>query len=165
MTPEEAQRILDGLEYRFDENDYSVQGPLAVLKSGHAFCLEGAILAAYLIPQYPPEFIRFSATYMQEGREISFAHAVFYYQDKEGFSSVGWSRHDELKGRDMHYGSIEELAWDYVIRFQEHGAAVKEISTFNLDRIVPQGIWKELLSLTLHAKNIYRNRHVLELIF
>ncbi len=106
-SPLEVQAVLEGLKY---SRQYlpKVRSAQVSLESGEATCLEAVFIAAMLMEDlgFPPKVLALDTT-------DDVGHAVYMYQTKEGYSSLGRSSSPELQARPEPYKTVRDLAASY----------------------------------------------------
>lgn len=137
----EVQRIFDGLRYSV-EHPYRVKHPEEVLTDRTAHCLEASLLAAYLLPDYPPTILHLTINKPFGDSDIDTSHAVFVYEN-EGFMTIGLSRHPNLMSRETPHGTMESLVGSYSLEYNKMGFYVKRAVIADLERMPNLIGWRD----------------------
>jgi len=106
-SPLEAQAVLEGLKHsrRYLPKVRSAQ---VSIKSGEATCLEAVFIAAMLMEDlgFPPKVLALDTI-------DDVGHAVYMYETKEGYRSLGRSSSPELQARHEPHKTVRDLAASY----------------------------------------------------
>lgn len=143
-TPRQVQEFIKTLKYNWEKKGETVQSAHQALRKKKAHCLEGAVLTAAILEEvgYPPLVLSI------ESRD-GLCHAIFVFQTKTGWGSVGKSRLVGLHGRAPKFKNLRDLAMSYFEPFV-HRESAKAIgfSLLNLNesgtdwRYSKRNLWK-----------------------
>ncbi|MFH2021409.1 MAG: hypothetical protein ABIJ34_08415 [archaeon] len=165
MEPLEVQELLDTFSYHVDD-PYVVKAPKRCLLVKKVHCLEAAIVAAYLLPQYKPLLLHLTTYNYSDAINGFIAHAIFVYEDNGGFFSIGRSKFEALQGRLMPQRTVEDLARDYGWSMMNVGRLFKEAGTVNLDEMDLRFDWRQqICDITMIEEKIISYRKKLNLSF
>lgn len=109
-TPARVQDFLNSLSQNFEYDGIDrVRSPIMVLREGHAHCIEGAILGAYILSLhgFKPLVMHLEAT------KEDFDHVVVPFQQHGLWGALSKTNHAVLRYREPVYRSIRELAMSY----------------------------------------------------
>jgi len=115
-TPAKVQDFLNTLPINFETEGSTCKSPLAVLHTGNAHCLEGAMLgaAALWYNGRPPLLLDLETASNDE------SHVVALYKEKGYWGAVSKTNHAVLRFRDPVYRTIRELALSYFNEYFLH---------------------------------------------
>ncbi len=109
-TPVRVQDFLNSLSQNFEHDGIDrVRSPIVVLREGHAHCIEGAILGAYILSLhgFKPLVMHLEAT------KGDWDHVVAPFQQNGLWGALSKTNHAVLRYREPVYRSIRELAMSY----------------------------------------------------
>ena len=109
-TPAKVQDFLNSLSQNFEHDGIDrVRSPIQVLRAGDAHCIEGAILAAYILSLhgYPPLVMYLEST------EHDFDHVIAPFRQHGLWGAISKTNHAVLRYREPMYRSIRELVMSY----------------------------------------------------
>jgi hypothetical protein len=104
-SPAKVQKFLDKIHYNFRETTWSFR---KVLKKKTANCLEGALLAAFVLSHHGYKQLMVC---MEAKEDID--HNIFVYRKNGKWGSIGISRDKELRGRKPIYKTLRALIMSY----------------------------------------------------
>jgi len=136
-SPEEVISIVEGIRYRWPliyRNH--IGSAVNTLKRGKGICLDGALAAAYLMEPlgFEPRLLDFGPVIVTDG--ISLSHVVYYFEDPDGFSSIGLSKYEPLRSIRERKDNLGDLAREYGRRSVEVGLLEpKWFKTIDLNKI------------------------------
>jgi hypothetical protein len=108
-TPKKIQDFLGTLKINFEEDGELLQSPRRVLKSGKAYCIEGAMLAAAILEfhGYPPLLMDLRAIQKEDD------HVVAVFKQFGCWGAISKTNHGVLRYREPVYKTLRELALSY----------------------------------------------------
>lgn len=108
-TPAQIQDYIDATRINFEPDGDTCRSPLAVVRTGRAHCIEGALLAAYILSLhgYPPLLLD-----LKSSRQ-DFDHVVALFKKNECWGAISKTNHAVLRYREPVYKSVRELAMSY----------------------------------------------------
>ncbi len=109
-TPSKVQDFLNSIRFNFEKDGVdTIKSPLRVLRAGVAHCIEGAILAAYILSLegHKPLILHLLAT------KDDFDHVVAVFKQNGLWGAISKTNHAVLRYREPIYKSIRELVMSY----------------------------------------------------
>jgi hypothetical protein len=108
-TPAKIQDYLNTLEFNFEEKGETLESPIKVMRTGAAHCLEGAILAAYLLSRhgFKPLILHLGAT------KHDVDHVIAPFKIGGYWGAISKTNHAVLRYREPIYKNIRELVISY----------------------------------------------------
>jgi hypothetical protein len=108
-TPAKVQDFLDTCTFNFEERGETIKSPLRSLRSKHVHCLEGAMLAAYMLTfqGFKPLILHLHA----EGYDQD--HVIALYQIDGLWGAISKTNHYTLRYREPVYRNVHELVMSY----------------------------------------------------
>lgn len=109
-TPAKIQDFLNSLEFNFElDGKQTLKSPLMVLRTKNAHCIEGAILAAYILSLhgYPPLILHLKTI------KGDFDHVIALFKQNGLWGALSKTNHSVLRYREPVYRSVRELVMSY----------------------------------------------------
>lgn len=109
-TPAKVQDFVNTIPFNFEKNGEDViKSPIRVLRENNAHCIEGAILAAYILSThgYKPLLMHLKTT------KNDFDHVIAPFQINGYWGAISKTNHAVLRYRQPIYKTIRELALSY----------------------------------------------------
>ncbi|HWA32471.1 MAG TPA: hypothetical protein VG694_03410 [Candidatus Paceibacterota bacterium] len=108
-TPAKVQDFLNSLKFNFEERGETLRSPLAVLRSGKAHCMEGALLAAYALSLHghKPLILHLKA------QKEDYDHVIAPFRLDGRWGAISKTNHAVLRYREPVYKNIRELVMSY----------------------------------------------------
>lgn len=109
-TPAKVQDFLDTIPINFETDGIdTLKSPLMVLRTKNAHCIEGAILAGYILSLHgkPALLMNLKST------KKDFDHVIALFKEKGYWGAISKSNHATLRYREPVYKNIRELALSY----------------------------------------------------
>ncbi len=108
-TPAKIQDFLNKIPFNFEESGDTAKSPLSVLRTGSAHCLEGALLAAYMLEMngYRPYLLHLGAI------KGDFDHTIALFKEGSLWGGLSKTNHYVLRFREPVYKSVREIAMTY----------------------------------------------------
>lgn len=109
-TPAKVQDFLDTISINFEYDSIdTLKSPLMVLRTKNAHCIEGAILAAYILSLHTRPALLMNLKSIRK----DFDHVIALFQEKGYWGAISKSNHVTLRYREPVYKNIRELALSY----------------------------------------------------
>src|SRR4051812_9541689 len=101
-TPSKVQDFLGTLKINFEEDGEMLQSPRRVLKSGKAYCIEGAMLAAAILEFHgsPPLLMDLRAIQKEDD------HVVAVFKQFGCWGAISKTNHGVLRYREPVYRTL-----------------------------------------------------------
>lgn len=108
-TPAKIQDLLDSFLFNFEEKGETIKSPVRSLRAKSIHCLEGALLAAYIIKLHghKPLILHLKAT------SDDWDHIITLYQIDGLWGALSKTNHYTLRYREPVYKSVRELVMSY----------------------------------------------------
>ncbi len=108
-TPAKIQDYLDTFNINFEMNGDTCRSPLLTMRSKIAHCIEGAMLAAFILSchGYKPLLLDLRSA------DHDYDHVVAIYKINGYFGAISKTNHAVLRYREPVYKTIRELAMSY----------------------------------------------------
>ncbi len=108
-TPLKLQDFINSIPFNHEINGPTAKSPIRVLRENSAHCLEGAILAAYVLSLhgYKPFILHLQTT------PNDFEHVIAPFKKGEFWGAISKTNHSVLRYRDPVYQSLRELVMSY----------------------------------------------------
>lgn len=108
-TPEKLQDFINAIPFNHELGGPTAKSPVRVLREGSAHCLEGAILAAYVLSLHghKPLLLHLQTT------PNDFEHVIALFKKGEFWGAISKTNHSVLRYRDPVYLSLRELVMSY----------------------------------------------------
>jgi hypothetical protein len=142
-SPRQVQKFLRTINYNRELKKETVRSALSAYQKQEAHCLEACFIAAAILEQqgYPPLLLCLDSS-------DNLNHAVFIFETKTGWGSIGRSREPGLHGRAPIYKSIKDLAMSYAAPFVDKTGSLIGYHVISLDdagadwRFSKRNVWK-----------------------
>ncbi len=109
-TPAKVQDFINSVPFNFEKNGKDVvKSPIRVLRENSAHCLEGALLAAYILSVhgFKPLLLHLKTT------KEDFEHIIAPFQINGYWGAISKTNHSVLRYREPVYETIRELVMSY----------------------------------------------------
>ncbi|MEK7588997.1 MAG: hypothetical protein AAB438_04260 [Patescibacteria group bacterium] len=108
-NPLKIQDFLDTFEFNFEEKGQTIKSPVLSLREKNIHCLEGAILAAYIlkIHGHKPLILHLQAT------KDDWDHIIALYKIDGLWGALSKTNHYTLRYREPVYRDVRELVMSY----------------------------------------------------
>jgi hypothetical protein len=109
-TPAKVQDYLNSLKFNFETDGKDViKSPVRVMREKSAHCMEGAVLAAYILSLhgYKPLILHLQTT------KHDFDHVIAVFQKDGLWGAISKTNHAVLRYREAVYKDIRELVMSY----------------------------------------------------
>jgi hypothetical protein len=113
-TPARVQDYINSIPFNFEKDGIDVlKSPIRVLRENNAHCIEGAILAAYILSLhgYDPLLLHLEAK--KNGKVKDYDHVVAPFCVEGLWGAISKTNHAVLRYREPVYRDIRELAMSY----------------------------------------------------
>ena len=109
-TPSKVQDYLNSLEFNFEEDGKDViKSPIRVMREKKAHCMEGAVLAAYILSLHgqKPMLLHLQT---EKG---DYDHVVALFEQNGLWGAISKTNHAVLRYRESVYQTVRELVMSY----------------------------------------------------
>lgn len=108
-TPEKLQDFINAIPFNHELGGATAKSPVRVLREGSAHCLEGAILAAYVLSLHghKPLLLHLQTT------PNDFEHVIAPFKKGSFWGAISKTNHSVLRYRDPVYHGLRELVMSY----------------------------------------------------
>lgn len=125
-TPSKIQDFLNSLPFNFEEQGETLRSPLYVLRAHKSHCIEGALLAAYILSEHGQEPLLLDLV----STKYDYDHVITLFKQHGRWGAISKTNHAVLRYREPVYKTISELALSY---FHEYflNDGTKTLRTFS----------------------------------
>lgn len=108
-TPAQIQDMLNAIPYNFETDGETCKSPKRVLETNSAHCMEGAMLAVYILGLLGKDG---KLLHLMAHRPDD-DHVVAVFREGEGFGALSKTNHGVLRYREPVYKTVRELVMSY----------------------------------------------------
>ncbi len=108
-TPAKVQTFLNGLKFNFEKSGETIKSPIMVLRKKNAHCMEGALLAAYILSMHKFE-VYLLCLKVKKG---DYDHVITPFKVNGFWGALSKTNHSVLRYREPVYKNIRELVMSY----------------------------------------------------
>ena len=127
-TPAKVQDYLNSLEFNFETDGKDViKSPIRVMREKSAHCMEGAVLAAYILSLhgYKPLILHLQTT------KHDFDHVIAVFQKDGLWGAISKTNHAVLRYREPVYQTVRELVMSYFHEYFLNGNGQKTLRRYS----------------------------------
>lgn len=127
-TPAKIQDFISEMQVNFEYNGDTCMSPLSVLRQKKCHCMEGALLAAFLL-----ELIGFEPLVVDmRGTREDWDHVIAVFNIDGFWGAISKTNHSVLRYREPIYKNIRELIMSYFNEYTSDKDGIKTLRDFSV---------------------------------
>lgn len=128
-SPTKIQDFLNTIPNNFERNGETCMSPLGVMRKGKAHCIEGALLAAYILSLHGHKPLLMDLR-VAPRNDNDFDHVVTLFKVNGYWGALSKTNHVVLRYREPIYKTLRELALSYFHEYFTHDGK-KNLRTYS----------------------------------
>lgn len=127
-TPAKVQDFLDTLKINFEEKGETCRGPLGVLQTKKAHCMEAALLAASILRFHGHKPLLMDL----RARRPDVDHIVTLFKVRGFWGGITKTNHAVLRYREPIYRTLRELALSFFHEYFDNKTGIKNLREYSV---------------------------------